>query len=462
MSESETREWQAVIHIIALDVENAAVLLQKKAGQTYALPSFTTAGGRWETTPAQLQEEWDPALPMKGQILYRADYWQDVDNCQAEAVIVLDTDSPQTLDADWFTLAGLNDLNLVQPAHYDLLEQLLAELETGQLPAQRPPWARPGWLEEASQWMTAELTKIGWKPMSRPEMGRSWALSYVMSIESQNEETAETARIFFKTSLDLPLFVNEALVTEDLAARFPRCVPRPLAVNGQKNWMLLADFGPVVGHNAPLEDRLEILHQFAEIQKESAEQLDQLIAAGCIDRRLEWLLGEIKPLLNHPEVEKALTAEETAQLRSMAVPLEKMARKLYQYAIPDVLIHGDLHGGNVARNDQEPGKLLFFDWTDAAVSHPFFDMLLIYTIKDTAERETMRDYYLSHWSDYESQARLLEIWQLAEVVAAVYHAISYLYIFNGVEDWGKTELYGAMPYWLNKILGYKEFIHGQQ
>jgi hypothetical protein len=29
----------------------------------------------------------------------------------------------------------------------------------------------------------------------------------------------------------------------------------------------------------------------------------------------------------------------------------------------------------------------------------------------------------------------------------------------GVEEWGKSELYWAMPYWLGKILAYGDFVN---
>jgi aminoglycoside phosphotransferase (APT) family kinase protein len=174
------------------------------------------------------------------------------------------------------------------------------------------------------------------------------------------------------------------------------------------------------------------------------------------------MVGEIEPFLTHPEIGKAITAEEAAQLLSMIAPLQKMCRKLNDYGVPDALIHGDLHGSNVARNHSTSDKLLFFDWTDSAISHPFFDMLVIYTEKDTAKRQTMRDAYLKCWQKYESQERLLELWRMAEALAAVYHGISYLYIFLGVEEWGKIDFYGAMPYWLRKILNYGDFVNEYQ
>lgn len=459
MSERECREWQSTVFVMALDVEKAAVLLHRNNEQSYTLPRFTAEGGMWETTSAAMEEQIRASFDIEGQVLYRAVYKEDKAVCRGEAVIILESRPSQSAEGEWFTRHILADVTLAEAQYCPLLERVLGELETGQVPARRPPWARPGWRRKAAEWMTAELTQRGWMPLGPPELVRSWSLSYVMRMEASKADSAETRWFYFKTSLDLPLFVNEALVTKGLAALFPGHVPCPTAVEAENNWLVLEDFGEMIGHEAPPAERLRILEQFGTMQVKSVQLTEQLLALGCIDRRLDWVAGQIEPLINHPETAAALTADEVAQLHRLAEPLRRMCRKLAGFAIPDALIHGDLHGGNVAGETAETGPLLFFDWTDSAVGHPFFDMLLIFMEKDTAAREKMRDVYLSHWLDYEPMERLLESWRLAEVLAAVYHAISYLYILEGIEVWGKNELDWALPYWFQKILGYGEFIH---
>jgi hypothetical protein len=457
MSEPESQNWQSTVYVIALDVEKAAVLLQQN-DDCYTLPHFTVEGGVWETTVAKMQEVIGPTLQIEGQALYRTAYEAEEAICRGEAVIVLEAQASQKMNGEWLTRQALADIALANPAHCSLLEQVLDELETGQIPEKRPSWARPGWQRAATEWMTAELSRAGWTPTGPTELVRTWALSYVMRIQASNGDSAEKEWFYFKTSLDLPLFVNEAVVTKGLAALYPGYVPRPFAIDAAKNWMVLEDFGPMIGHGAPLDDRLRILEQYGAMQVKSAEQVEALVALGCCDRRLNWMVEEIKALFNNQETGQAITAEEAAQLRSMIAPLQRMCRKLSDYAVPDALIHGDLHGGNVAGTRGEGGQLIYFDWTDSAVSHPFFDMLLIYIAKDTAEQEKMRDVYLAHWLDFEPMERLLEVWRLAEALAAVYHAISYRYILEGLEEWGKNELDRGLPYWLRKILEHGEFI----
>jgi hypothetical protein len=454
MSESECEEWQSMIYVLAVDVNQAAVLLQQNEDHAYILPSFQTEGGLWETRAAQMQNQIRLNLGLNGRVLYRAGYQEDTANCRGEGLHVLETLEPETLPGHWHTRQTLEGIPLVNSQHRSLIENTLLELETGRFPEQRPPWTRPGWQAEAERWMTAELAQAGWMHVGPAEPIKSWCLSYVMRIPAAKTETAENQWFYFKTSLDLPLFVNEAVVTEGLAALFPNHVPAPLAIEAQKNWLLLSDFGPLIGRGAALEDRLRILHHHAVLQIQSAGQIEQLLALGCCDRRLDWLAGHIEPLFNHPETAQVLTGEEVARLQKLAGPLRQMCRKLDAFAIPPALIHGDLHGSNVAgqKGEGQAERLLFFDWTDSAISHPFFDMLLIFFEKDITIREKMRDTYLEDWLIYEPLEQLLDAWSLAETLAALYHALSYFYILINIEDWGRNELDWELPIWLRKII----------
>ena len=69
------------------------------------------------------------------------------------------------------------------------------------------------------------------------------------------------------------------------------------------------------------------------------------------------------------------------------------------------LVHGDLHPGNVARLD---GELAYFDWTDACVAHPFFDLHSLQWQKDEATRAALLDAYLGAWEGVASPERLRE------------------------------------------------------
>jgi aminoglycoside phosphotransferase (APT) family kinase protein len=134
-----------------------------------------------------------------------------------------------------------------------------------------------------------------------------------------------------------------------------------------------------------------------------------------------------------------------------------LCQALASFGLPETLVHGELHGGNVAVQN---GEFVYFDWTDVCISHPFFDMLNIFFEEDTAVRSQLRDAYLAEWTDFAPMDRLLAAWSLAEVLGAVHHAVSYWQIMANVEERNQYQLDWALPFWLRQILKLSEALYG--
>ena len=117
--------------------------------------------------------------------------------------------------------------------------------------------------------------------------------------------------------------------------------------------------------------------------------------------------------------------------------------------VPGALVHGDLHLSNVARTGD---GYLFYDWTDACVSHPFFDLIDVFREQDDAVGARVRDAYLAGWLEFEPMHRLLAIWREAEVAALLHHAVSYRSLLAGVEAGATQELEWALPHFLRRLL----------
>ena len=128
---------------------------------------------------------------------------------------------------------------------------------------------------------------------------------------------------------------------------------------------------------------------------------------------------------------------------------KQICAELAALPIPQSIVHGDLHGGNVGIQGED---FIFFDWTDACISHPFFDMLDIFYEKDTAVQTELRDAYLAMWTDYAPIPQLLDIWQLAEIGAAIHHSFSYWQMLIHLEPHVRSDLSHMLPIWLRKIL----------
>ena len=167
-----------------------------------------------------------------------------------------------------------------------------------------------------------------------------------------------------------------------LAGRFPGYVPAPLAVEPERGWFLLPEFDDLLGWDPPLEVHEELFRRYAGLQRRSAGLTAELLADGCLDRRLDVLEAQVDPLLDDPDAVARLMPDEVAELRRLAPALKDACRRLAACGIPDTLVHGDLHPGNVARLD---GELAYFDWTDACIAHPFFDLHSLQWQKDESD-----------------------------------------------------------------------------
>ena len=234
-----------------------------------------------------------------------------------------------------------------------------------------------------------------------------------------------------------------------LARLFPRNVPKPLALDRRRRWMLLEDVGPALGWDAPVEERELVLVTFGQMQATAAKDVDALLAMGCVDRRPAWLAREISHLLADDAALTGLEDEEIARLRESGPMMVALCKRLGTSFIPDSVVHGDLHLGNVARAG---GSYVFFDWTDAAVSHPFVDLIDVFREEDAVTRAALRDAYLRAWAEYGTHDRLLSLWRVAEPLASLNQAVSYRYIASGVEPGTGQELEWAIPHWLRNVL----------
>jgi Phosphotransferase enzyme family len=310
-------------------------------------------------------------------------------------------------------------------------------------PTTRAPWARAGWLAEASEWIEESLAELNRAPTGPVEQVRTWALSAVLRVPTSD------GSVFFKATVDLPLFVDEGRVMRGLARLFPRNVPRPLALDRRRRWMLLEDAGQPLGWDAPTEERERVLHTFGLMQATAARDIDALLAIGCVERRPEWLAREVGLLLADDAALTGLDEEEIARLRADEPLLVALCKQLAASSVPSSIAHGDLHLGNVARTGD---SYVFFDWSDACVTHPFLDLIDVFREEDAVTRDALRDAYLRAWVDYGSHDQLLSVWRLAEPLASLNQAVSYRYIASGVAPGTNQELDWAIPHWLRNVL----------
>jgi hypothetical protein len=345
-------------------------------------------------------------------------------------------------DAKWVEIDTLANIPLSDEILRSYLLQTVATLNAPD-PVERVPWMRRGWFAIAQRWMTETLRTQGYELKAPPEQFKNFNLSALLRAETT------TDAVYFKVANQFPLFCHEPKTTFTLGTLFPEYIPKPIAIDEARRWMLTPDIGNSLRDEQPNIETLQLIARtYARFQIGTASMLGTLMESGCLDRRLNVLAAQIDDLMADEASIVGMNDEEKAKWRAIAPTLKSLCAKLAEYKIPYTLVHGDFHAGNIT---QQGDKTIFFDWTDACIAHPFFD-LPIFIDFDAADHEAdLCDAYLACWTDYEPMERLLEVYQIAEILGALHQAVSYQGIRLHSEPYYRNQWDWAVPHFARLI-----------
>ena len=438
-------QWQSHLYAI-LPHSSAPCILMVQETTGWSLPSISLDEYIWLPNWNRINEVWRGALGQDITALRYLNYKIEESEHQIYAIFVLENHTAEDVlgKGEWIEYNKLADLSLAIPEQRSIIEGYLTEIEGGTIPDLRPPWQRPGWFDSATKWIEQQVFERDQTLTAPIEYIKNWGISCVLRARTTSGD------LYFKEASTLPLFADEPPLTRSLAELFPDHMPQVIGIEQQRHWMLLQDFGSTVSEldDATAQDEVFVL--YPQLQMQSAEHIDELIAIGCLDRRLDKLAAQIDPLLADEDALADLEPTEIDQARQCAPQLKEMCNTLASYNVPQTLAHGDLHLGNVALKD---GKYLFFDWTDSCITHPFIDMISIFFREEEEEKKThFRDIYLSQWTRYEAMEGLLQAWALAEPLSALHQVISYQYILAALEPTARHELAGGMTHFFRQML----------
>jgi hypothetical protein len=356
--------------------------------------------------------------------------------------------------AQWLGTAAVQRLRLPGATLRAALAARLEEAATDAVPPQRNPWAREGWFAAAAAWMAGACAACG-RPLVGPVLQvQSWSISSVLRAPTA------TGDVYLKAVP--PLFALEPRITHALAARHPRHVPPVLAADLARRWTLLGDAGASLRRVSDPAVWERVLRCYADVQRAWGDEAEALRALGCPDRRLPALASELEALAEaldaRPEGPGTSALDEVppataARLRAALPRLRALCAELVAAGPAATLVHGDLHGGNVAWRDGEP---VFFDWTDACLAHPFVDMATLWSDDPAAplapHYPRLRDAYLEAWTDGTPAPRLRAAFEQALTLGAFFQAVSYHRIVRSLEPAACHEWAGARPAWLRQGL----------
>ncbi|MDG4802695.1 phosphotransferase [Micromonospora sp. WMMD980] len=212
----------------------------------------------------------------------------------------------------------------------------------------RQPWAEAGGPARSVAWATDELRRLG-RPVTAVAQQRTWNLSAIWRLDTPHGPA------WLK---QLPTFAHhEPTVLTWLVGG-----PVVLAVGGEGR-VLVEDVRGEDRYGAGEVERAGIAVAHHAVQMRAVGAVDRLVGNGVPDLRgarlAEW-------------VRARLAGHDVSVAAGLLDGLDERLRRVRDCGLPDTLVHGDLHPGNVRGDGTRP---VVIDWADAFVGHPGFDIL---------------------------------------------------------------------------------------
>ena len=283
---------------------------------------------------------------------------------------------------------------------------------------------------------------------------------------------SDEGMLFFKATATETKY--EIALTQKLAEWFPDDMPELIAVDTARGWMLMRDGGEQlrasIRSTKDIKPWKQVITRYAELQIGFAEHIDEILALGIPDHRLTSLPPLFSRLLMDEESlmigqEIGLTSDEIRQLQNLKKRFEKICTELAAFGIPKSLNHGDFHDGNVLVKD---GRITFFDWGDADVTHPFVSLRTFFVSIEitlelddyvfTPEMASLLDRYLEPFQKFASKNDLRKAYALSKPVASIVKALAWHQSITRMDDPMRKEYARIVPAVLQEFLYHEKML----
>ena len=356
----------------------------------------------------------------------------------------------------------IRDLALSGPTVDDSWQLLVAAIHglNEPSPPTRRPWSGRGWFESAVAWVNDGLRAVGLTSSGPPAQLRTWGLSTVLRFETPAGDAYFKAAAHGGAGPGAPpghrsfLFANEAALLAGLAGRFRDDLPRPIATDPSRVWMLLPDAGASLWESHDLDAWEAAIRGHARHQRDWIGRETELFRIGCLDRRLSGLAASFDDLASDDTVLAFLDPPVRDRLGTAAPAMRALIAEAAALGIPETLVHGDLHGGNVGLRGN---RTIVFDWTDACVAQPFLDLVTFLgqsEVLDAAPgaRDRLRAAYLEEWHGVATGDALARAAELAEPIGMLHQAVSYQYMLPALEEPTRSAMGWGIRHWVPQLL----------
>ena len=329
-------------------------------------------------------------------------------------------------------------------------------------------WQDFDWRKEVREWVHAQAQHNSILITGEIEQPHIYAWSTVLHVPT------DQGKLFFKATAHETLY--EAALTQSLARWFPDCMPEFVAVDAGRGWMLMRDGGERLRASIRPAKKIApwkpVIAQYAKLQIALAEHVTELLSLRLPDHRLSVLPALFTQLLADEESlmidqDKGLTSAEWQQVKEKTSRFGQICAELAAYGIPESLNHGDFHDGNVLMKD---GRITFFDWGDADVTHPFVSLRTFFVSIElsldleeyslTPEMAELLDTYLEPFQRFASKDDLRSAYRLSQPVASIVKALSWHQGITRMEGSLREKYAWIVPELMREFLHHEKMLSG--
>jgi hypothetical protein len=279
----------------------------------------------------------------------------------------------------------------------------------------RVPWARPGGPDADLAWADDQLGRRGLGRTAPAEQIRSWNLSSLWRLP--------VGDTFAWLKHVPPFFGHEG----DMLARLAGG-PVPVLLAHDRGRILMPEIAGEDLYDADRPQLDAMVRTLVALQRAWLARTGELLALGLPDWRAEALTAAIADVVERTS--DGLDEADRSALASFVDDLPRRFAAVASAGIPDTLVHGDFHPGNV-RGDGTAITLL--DWGDSGVGHPLLDQAAFLDRIPADAVGPIRALWHREWrtavpnSDPDRAATLLA------PVAAARQAVIYRKFLDGIE-----------------------------
>ncbi|WP_045742088.1 aminoglycoside phosphotransferase family protein [Actinoplanes rectilineatus] len=356
----------------------------------------------------------DPAGRLLGALppfTVAAPWWQEVGEIVAEAGV--DVTVLRLLSADRERPPGGHVTYLaVTPDRPAGL--LPVDADFGDHP-KRAPYAEIGGPAASLAWATGALDRIGIVDAIAHQQ-RTWNLSALWRFDGPDGVPVAWLK-------QVPPFLAHEKAVLALVDKVVPGISPCLLAGGEQGRMLLAHVPGDDCYGAGPEVCDEAAASFHPVQEHFAGWADEMIKAGLPDKRpdIAQIAAVALPFFDRLD-----------GLRQLVEGLPRRLGRIEACGLPDTLIHGDLHPGNIRIDNYGPPVIM--DWADAGVGNPAYDILrLVDSLDSAADASGPLTAWADRWRDSRPGSDPVGVAALIRPVAALQAAVTYAGFLDEIE-----------------------------